>query len=138
MVQPYTQTTHEVVNWKAKVWNDDDKDYVEDFKGETIRVPAKGYIVMDFLEARAFLGKGTPIKKDGQGRVLNPKMLRTEKIHPDFSEKEKIEAQKIAEFNKDHDEIVTQMKNAGTVGEATPDPTSPMPRRRGRPPKSDR
>lgn len=31
----------------AKVWNDHDKDHVEMFKGEEIRVPAKGFVKID-------------------------------------------------------------------------------------------
>lgn len=41
----------------VKVWNDHDRDHVEKFKGETIRIPAGGYIEMDYIDAHDFKGQ---------------------------------------------------------------------------------
>lgn len=65
---------------KAKVWNDHTEDHVEEFKGEMIRIPAKGHIEMYWSDAEQFKGQYTPIIRDGMGRDLKPKMVRLEKI----------------------------------------------------------
>lgn len=74
---------------QAKVWNDWTAEHVETFKGETIRIPAKGFIVMDWAEAVQFKGSYTPIVRDGMERDLKPKMIRLEKIAVASPEPEK-------------------------------------------------
>ena len=64
----------------AKVWNDNKYDFVQDFKGEILKVPAGKYIEMDYFEAHSFVSFPYPMKKNGQG-VDDPthfKMLRVE------------------------------------------------------------
>lgn len=66
---------------KVKVYNDDVKEYVEEYKGDIIRIPAKGFIIMDRGEAAGFMGQFTPIKIDPQsGEHTNLKKLRKEFI----------------------------------------------------------
>lgn len=65
---------------RAKVWNDFDKEHVEEFRGETVRIPAKSFIEMAWPDAVQFRGQYTPIIRDGMGRDLKPKMIRLEKI----------------------------------------------------------
>lgn len=69
----------------AKVWNDHDKDHVEMFKGDEIRVPAKGFIKMEWSEAVQFRGQYTPIERDGMGNDLKPKKIRLEKMPVELS-----------------------------------------------------
>lgn len=61
---------------KVKVENLDTREYVEIFRDEEIRIPAKGYIEMGRSEAIKFLSQATPLNVDGAGRCLKPKMLR--------------------------------------------------------------
>lgn len=63
---------------KVQVWNDHKNDYREVFNGAELVIPSHGYIVMEDSEASQFLGVFTGIRRDGQGRDLNPKMLRKE------------------------------------------------------------
>jgi hypothetical protein len=42
---------------QVKVWNDHTVDHVEKFKGEELRVPAKGFIMMDYIDAIDFKGQ---------------------------------------------------------------------------------
>lgn len=65
---------------KVKVWNDDDKDYVELFKEEEIRIPAKGFIIMTRHDAADFCSRWVnPIDpKTGQEKIF--KKLRREAI----------------------------------------------------------
>jgi hypothetical protein len=65
---------------QAKVWNDHSKDYEEKFRDEMVKIPAKHYVIMEKPDADQFLGQYTPIKRDGQGKDLAPKMLRIEVI----------------------------------------------------------
>lgn len=61
---------------KVKVENLDTREYVEIFRDEEIRIPAKGFIEMGRSEAIKFLSQATPLNMDGGGRCLKPKMLR--------------------------------------------------------------
>lgn len=72
---------------KARVWNDWNKEYVEEFRGDVLRIPAKKFIIMDWQDAVQFRGQFTPIVRDGLGTDLKPKMIRLEKIDagaPDY------------------------------------------------------
>lgn len=69
----------------AKVWNDNDKEYREKFKGETIVIPPKGFVVMEAMEANTFRGTFTTILRDGTGRDLNPKKIRVEVLHDEVT-----------------------------------------------------
>jgi len=64
---------------QVRVWNKDHRDHVEMFKGDQVTVPGRGFILLDLSEANQFLGQFTPIKKDGHGNHLKPKMLVIEK-----------------------------------------------------------
>lgn len=74
---------------KVKVWNDHTKTHVENFKGDEITIPAKGFHVMEEPDAVAFLGQYTPVVRDGQGRDLKPKMLRLEVFQGEAAEVKK-------------------------------------------------
>lgn len=74
---------------RAKVWNDWTQEHVEMFKGEEIRIPAKGFIEMGWSEAVQLKGQFSPILRDGTGRDLKPKMIRLEKISVASAEPEK-------------------------------------------------
>jgi hypothetical protein len=65
---------------KARVWNDWTKEHVEEFRGDTVRIPSKKYVVMDWQDAVQFRGQFTPIVRDGLGTDLKPKMIRLERI----------------------------------------------------------
>lgn len=60
---------------KVKVRNLDTREYVEIFRDEEIRIPAKGYVEMGRSEAIKFLSQATPLNVDGAGRCLRPKKL---------------------------------------------------------------
>lgn len=66
---------------KVKVWNDDTREYVEEYNGKMIRIPPKGFIVMERGDATGFMGKYKPIKINGQtGEHVQRKKLRREFI----------------------------------------------------------
>lgn len=65
---------------KARVWNDWTREHVEEFRGDTVRIPAKKYVVMDWPDAVQFRGQYTAIERDGLGTDVKPKMIRLEKI----------------------------------------------------------
>lgn len=74
---------------RVKVWNDHTEEHVEEYRGETIRIPAKGFIEMGKSDFDFFKGQYTPIIRDGMGRDLKPKMIRGELIpHPATQELE--------------------------------------------------
>lgn len=60
----------------CRVYNDDDKEYVEEFKGDTIRIPAKGYVTMDFMDGHQFNGQAISIRRLDNGLPLTCKRLR--------------------------------------------------------------
>jgi hypothetical protein len=61
---------------KVEVRNLDSRDYIEIYRDNEIRIPANGHILMERSDAVRFLGQATEMKKDGQGRPLNPKRLK--------------------------------------------------------------
>lgn len=65
---------------KVKVWNDNEHLFAQDFKGDKIVIPAKGYIEMEWDEAIAFKSYPHPMKFDGMGQQLPEsfKMIRVE------------------------------------------------------------
>lgn len=68
--------------YKARLYNDHDQDYTEEFKGEMITIPANGYIEGDHTELNELRGRwANPTKYLPDGtRVPNPKMLRLVKM----------------------------------------------------------
>ena len=64
----------------AKVWNDGDKDWIEEFRGEQVKIPAKGHVMMNLFDATQFKGQYSPIIRDGLGNDLRPKRIRVERI----------------------------------------------------------
>ena len=72
---------------KVKVWNDNTTAWNEKFKGEDVKIPAKGYIEMEFYEAHEFKGQFSPIKVKGDGTqdTASFKMIRVEKMDQDAS-----------------------------------------------------
>lgn len=65
---------------QVKVWNDNVHPFTQVFRGETITIPPKSSIDMDFYDAHSFKSKGSPIAKDGMGQ-FDPKsfkMIRVE------------------------------------------------------------
>lgn len=68
---------------RVRVWNDHTEEHVEDFRGDLIKIPAKGFVEMCKSDADFFKGQHTPIIRDGMGRDLKPKMIRLEILpHP--------------------------------------------------------
>lgn len=65
---------------QVKVWNDNVHPYEESFKGDMIRIPAKGYIEMDADEALQFRGSfKAPVKDaDDNDLAIGFKMIRIE------------------------------------------------------------
>lgn len=63
---------------KARVWNDHTRSYSEIFRDGELTIPAKGYVDMEEPEAVLFMGQYAPVKRDGHGNDLVPKMLRLE------------------------------------------------------------
>lgn len=49
----------------VKVWNDHDREHVEKFKNEVIRIPAGGHILMDYIDAIDFKGQYFGMKMRG-------------------------------------------------------------------------
>lgn len=78
-----------MANRKVELWNDGTKEYVEDFKGDTIRIPAKSFIPMDDSDASQFMGQFTVPKKDGKGNALSSKPLRKVYLDPAVAPQEK-------------------------------------------------
>jgi hypothetical protein len=65
---------------KARVWNDHTEEHVEEFRGEIVKIPPKGFVEMPWPSAVQFRGQYTPILRDGLGRDLKPKKIRLERI----------------------------------------------------------
>lgn len=42
---------------QVKVWNDHDREHVEKFKNQEIRIPSGGHILMDYIDAKDFQGQ---------------------------------------------------------------------------------
>lgn len=66
---------------KVKVWNDNDHDYKENFRGVEVFIKAKGFVEMEETEAVKFRGNFSPIEVDHDGTPLKRsfKMIRIEK-----------------------------------------------------------
>lgn len=74
---------------KVKVWNDNDFDWKEDFKGEKVTIPAKGHVEMDAQEAVEFRGQYPGFNRlaDGTQDPKTMKKIRIEKpIHTEEEE----------------------------------------------------
>lgn len=50
---------------QVKVWNDHQFEHVEKFKGEEVRIPAGGFVMMDYFDAVAFQGQFTGLRMLG-------------------------------------------------------------------------
>ncbi len=89
-----------------KVWvlNSHTEDYVEEFRGDKVRVPANNEkaLIMPYLEARRFLGQPkAPAEVGVDGKfITGPKALRTVELtdeeFSDFEGKSSKELEKIA------------------------------------------
>lgn len=66
---------------RVKVWNDNVHDHKEEFKGEMIEIPSKGYVEMDYEDAVEFRGKffSMIIRADGTHDPKGYKMIRVDK-----------------------------------------------------------
>lgn len=71
---------------QVRVWNDSEIDHVEMFRDKEIKIPAGEYIEMGRSEANMFLAQFRPVKMDGAGRHVAPKMLRVERPAEVFAE----------------------------------------------------
>ena len=69
----------------VKVWNDNIYPFKQDYKGEIIEIPAKGYIEMIWDEAIAFKSYPSPMAFDGMGQQdpKSFKMIRVEGTRDD-------------------------------------------------------
>lgn len=67
---------------KVKVWNENTVDLVEEFKGQTIKIPAGKCIEMGRSQAIQFKGQYRPIQVDGMKQQVKSsmKILRIEPI----------------------------------------------------------
>jgi hypothetical protein len=65
---------------KVKVWNDDDREYVELFREEELRIPAHGFIIMSRHDAADFVSKWINPIDPKTGQEKNFKKLRREPI----------------------------------------------------------
>lgn len=74
---------------KVQVWNDDHRDYTEVFRGESLTIPAKQYIVMEDPDASQFMGRMIPLARDGQGNQKRVKALRKVYITEAVEEQQK-------------------------------------------------
>lgn len=97
----------------ARVWNDNDLQHTETFKGETIVIAPHRSIEMDRDEAVQFLGQFYPMKTDGERRQLpeSYKKLRIEVIAAEAisvplichaTGKQAANAQELAAMNAEH------------------------------------
>lgn len=68
----------------VKVWNDNEKTYQENFRGDLITIPGKASIPMDYYDAVQFLGQYIKPIKIGDGTFTNHKQLRIEGTPPAF------------------------------------------------------
>lgn len=49
----------------VKVWNDNTVEHVEKFKDDTVRIPAGGFVEMDYFDAVSFQGQFTGLRMLG-------------------------------------------------------------------------
>lgn len=66
---------------QVKVWNDNIYPLKQLFKGNSVLIPAKSFIEMEFYEAHEFLGTYHPVDYDADGKQdpKSYKMLRVER-----------------------------------------------------------
>lgn len=64
----------------VKVWNDHNREHVEKFKGQEVRIPAGGHILMDYIDAIDF-----------KGQFFGLKMLGPNNPDPKFFKKIRVE-----------------------------------------------
>ncbi len=64
----------------AKVWNDNGLPFEQKFKGTIIKIPAGGFIEMEYEEAISFKSHPSPMRFDGMGQQTQDsyKMIRVE------------------------------------------------------------
>ncbi len=64
----------------VKVWNDNKFEHVESFKGKEVRIPAGGFVEMDYIDASDFQGQFTGLKMKGPNDPdpTNFKMIRVD------------------------------------------------------------
>lgn len=77
------------MNRMCRVWNGHDREYVEEFKGDMIRIPAEGtlddkgckanYVSMDYSEASQFLTQFNAPKLLGNG-LQDPVTMKRLKV----------------------------------------------------------
>lgn len=66
---------------RAKVWNDNDLDVNDKFKGDPIHIPAHGFIEMDFYDGNQYRGQFVPpLMENGVQNPKSMKKIRVEKI----------------------------------------------------------
>lgn len=68
----------------VKVWNDNSHDFEGKFKDQVIKIPARGFIEMEYDEAHSFKSAPHPMQFDGMGqqRPESYKMIRVEGARP--------------------------------------------------------
>jgi hypothetical protein len=77
---------------KVKVWNDNSIEHVEMFKGDQIRIPPNGFILMERDEAVAFKGAFiAPIINDGNANPKTFKKIRLTPVEGEVMEPKAIE-----------------------------------------------
>src|SRR5947208_2212525 len=64
----------------AKVWNDNELPFEQNFKGDMIRIAPKSFIEMEYEEAHSFAGSPSAMRFDGMGQQTKEsyKMIRVE------------------------------------------------------------
>lgn len=64
----------------AKVWNDNELPFEQDFKGTKVKIPARSFIEMEYDEAVSFKSYPSPMRFDGMGQQTKDsyKMIRVE------------------------------------------------------------
>lgn len=70
---------------KVRVWNDNTHAFTQKFRGETVKIPSKKYVLMEYDDASTFVGEYYPMELDADG-VQDPrsyKMLRIDKASND-------------------------------------------------------
>lgn len=67
---------------RVKVWNDNNVDLKEEFKGQVIEIPAGGFVEMGRSQAIQFKGQYRPIKVDGMKQQVpnSKKIIRIEAV----------------------------------------------------------
>jgi hypothetical protein len=68
--------------WKrSKIWNDEDKEYVELYEEKEIRIPPKSHIIMSRHEASKFVHTWRDPEDKRTKTIRFPKILRIEPIY---------------------------------------------------------